>query len=174
MCENSIRVLRIIARLNIGGPAIHTILLTRHMQSLGYETLDMTYLAESQAVKPIIIPQLGRRLRSADDLMAFFRVLRLMFKFRPDIVHTHTAKAGTLGRLAALLYNTVQSLRSTPLCFLQKISIVKIRNPQSAIRNPKSKIQGGPYLPWPCPAGLLFSCQNEVISGDRENPGKIY
>ncbi|MBW1794376.1 MAG: hypothetical protein JRJ38_08090, partial [Deltaproteobacteria bacterium] len=82
MCENSIRVLRIIARLNIGGPAIHTILLTRHMQSLGYETLlvtgqvgaeegDMTYLAESQAVKPIIIPQLGRRLRSADDLMAF-------------------------------------------------------------------------------------------------------
>ncbi|MBW1795144.1 MAG: glycosyltransferase, partial [Deltaproteobacteria bacterium] len=101
---------------------------------------DMTYLAESQAVKPIIIPQLGRRLRSADDLMAFFRVLRLLFKFRPQIVHTHTAKAGTLGRLAALLYNTVQSLRSTPLCFLQKISIVKIRNPQSAIQNPKSKV----------------------------------
>jgi len=135
-------VLRIIARLNIGGPAIHTILLTRHMQSLGYETLlvtgqvgaeegDMTYLAESQAVKPIIIPQLGRRLHPADDLMVFFRVLRLLFKFRPQIVHTHTAKAGTVGRLAALLYNTVQSLKSTALCLFQKLSIAKIRNPQS-------------------------------------------
>jgi glycosyltransferase involved in cell wall biosynthesis len=151
MCENGIRVLRIIARLNIGGPAIHSILLTRGMQRLGYETLlvagqvgqeegDMTYLAEAEGVEPIIIPQLGRKLRLSDDLSAFFRILRLLFTFQPHIVHTHTAKAGTLGRLAAFLYNTVQSLRSTPLCLLQKISIVKIRNPQSAIRNPKSKV----------------------------------
>ncbi len=145
------RVVRIIARLNIGGPAIHTILLTRHMQRLGYETLlvagqvaqgegDMAYLAEAQGLKPVIVPELGRRLWPADDLVALFRILRLFFKFRPQIIHTHTAKAGTLGRIAALLYNTIQSLRSTPLCFLQKISILKFRNRQSTIDNRQSKV----------------------------------
>ena len=170
------RILRIIARLNIGGPAIHSILLTRDMQRLGYETLlvagqvgqeegDMTYLAEAEGVEPIIIPQLGRKLRLSDDLVAFFRLLRLLFIFRPHIVHTHTAKSGTLGRLAALLYNTIQSLRSTPLCLFQKISIVKIRNP-------KSKIQGGSYLPWPRSPGLFLPFQIKVIPRDRENPGQ--
>jgi len=108
------KVLRIIARLNIGGPAIHTILLTHHMQDLGYETLlvagqvgagegNMSYLAETQGVNPIMIPELGRSVRPCNDLVAFFRIFQLFFKFRPDIVHTHTAKAGTLGRVAALL-----------------------------------------------------------------------
>ena len=151
MCENSIRVLRIIARLNIGGPAIHTILLTRHMQSLGYETLlvtgqvgaeegDMTYLAESQAVKPIIIPQLGRRLRSADDLMAFFRVLRLLFKFRPQIVHTHTAKAGTVGRMAAFVYNRSQSLKLKAQSWVRMVSQRRVAGTQSTIDNRQCKV----------------------------------
>ena len=113
-------VLRIITRLNIGGPAIHTILLTRHMQRLGYETLlvagqvaqgegDMAYLAEAHGLKPVIVPELGRRLWPADDLVALLRILHLFFKFRPQIIHTHTAKAGTLGRIAALIYNRAQS-----------------------------------------------------------------
>jgi glycosyltransferase involved in cell wall biosynthesis len=112
-----------IARLNIGGPAMHTILLSRHMQKLGYETLlvtgkvgqhegDMAYLAQAQGVEPFIISQLCWKLSPAADLVAFFRILRIIFTFRPDILETHTAKAGTLGRTAALIYNLVQSFKS--------------------------------------------------------------
>ena len=145
------KVLRIIARLNIGGPAIHTILLTHHMQDLGYETLlvagqvgagegNMSYLAETQGVNPIMIPELGRSVRPCNDLVAFFRIFQLFFKFRPDIVHTHTAKAGTLGRVAALLYNTVQTLTCLALHIRQRISILKFRNRQSTIDNRQSKV----------------------------------
>ena len=120
--DENIKVLRIIARLNIGGPAIHTILLSRRMEDLGYETLlaagqvgpeegDMSYLAEAEGVKPVVIPNLGSRLQPLDDLRVFVRILRLMFALRPHIVHTHTAKAGAVGRLAALIYNKVQGLR---------------------------------------------------------------
>ena len=117
-----IKVLRIVARLNIGGPAIHTILLSRHMEKLGYQTLlvagqvgaeegDMSYLAEAEGVKSVILPKLGSRLQPFDDLRTFVRILRLMFDLRLHIVHTHTAKAGALGRLAALIYNKAQGLR---------------------------------------------------------------
>ena len=116
------KVLRIIGRLNIGGPAIHTILLSRHMEKLGYQTLlvagqvgaeegDMSYLAEAEGVKSVILPKLGSRLQPFDDLRTFVRILRLMFDLRLHIVHTHTAKAGALGRLAALIYNKAQGLR---------------------------------------------------------------
>jgi glycosyltransferase involved in cell wall biosynthesis len=120
--EPKIKILRVIARLNIGGPAIHTILLSRHMESLGYETIlvtgqvgpeegDMRYLAEVEGVKPITISRLGRRLLPFSDLMAFVRILRLLFSWRPQIVHTHTAKAGAVGRMAAAVYNKVQGVR---------------------------------------------------------------
>jgi glycosyltransferase involved in cell wall biosynthesis len=142
--EKKIKVLRIIARLNIGGPATHAILLTRHMQSLGYETLlvtgqvgpeegDMSYLAEAGRVKPIIIPELGRSVRPIDDLIALFRILRLLFKFRPHVVHTHTAKAGTLGRLAAFIYNSIQNTA-------RRISLSDADNPQSAFPNRQCKV----------------------------------
>jgi glycosyltransferase involved in cell wall biosynthesis len=117
-----VKVLRIIARLNIGGPAIHTILLSSHLDRLGYETIlvagqvessegDMNYLAKAEGVKPVIIPRLGRRLLPLADLVAFLTVLRLLFSWRPKIVHTHTAKAGTLGRMAAVVYNMAQGAR---------------------------------------------------------------
>ena len=117
-----IKVLRLIARLNIGGPAIHTILLSRHMERLGYQTLlvagqvgpeegDMQYLAKAEGVEPVIIPRLGRRLLPLSDLVALLRILRLLFSWRPQIVHTHTAKAGAVGRMAALIYNKVQGAR---------------------------------------------------------------
>jgi len=120
--DPKIKTLRIIARLNIGGPAIHTIMLTRSMRNLGYETLlvtgqvgpeegDMSYLAEAERVKPVIIPNLGSRIQPLDDLRTFVRILCLMFDLRPHIVHTHTAKAGALGRMAALIYNKAQGAR---------------------------------------------------------------
>ena len=117
-----IKVLRLIARLNIGGPAIHTILLSSHLERLGYQTLlvagqvgsaegDMNYLAEAEGVEPLIIPRLGRRLLPLSDLVAFLRILPLLFSWRPQIVHTHTAKAGAVGRAAAAVYNTAQGAR---------------------------------------------------------------
>lgn len=108
------KVIRIIARLNVGGPAIHVILLTAGLDSEQYETLlvsgveapeegNMHALADGKGVKPFIIPSLGRELNPLYDLKTFWQLFRLIRKEKPDIVHTHTAKAGTVGRLAAWL-----------------------------------------------------------------------
>ncbi|MBD3307873.1 glycosyltransferase [candidate division KSB3 bacterium] len=109
-----IRLLRIIARLNVGGPAIHTILLTKSLSAHGFASTlvagrvspsegDMHYFAEEQGVQPHLIPELGREIHWRNDLVAFWKLYRLMRALRPTIVHTHTAKAGMLGRLAAKL-----------------------------------------------------------------------
>ncbi len=108
------KILRIIARLNIGGPAIHTILLSDELKKLGYETVlvkgsegksegNMMDLAESRGINPVVIPELGREIGLINDIKAFLRLYKLIKKEKPDIVHTHTAKAGTLGRIAAWL-----------------------------------------------------------------------
>ncbi len=109
-------ILRIIARLNVGGPARHVALLNAGLESRGHKTL-LVYGAldtgeaslEGPAVEsgiPLMrIEDLGRHVRAASDLRAFVALLRLIFRERPDVVHTHTAKAGTLGRLAATVYN---------------------------------------------------------------------
>jgi glycosyltransferase involved in cell wall biosynthesis len=107
-----VRVARIIARLNIGGPAQQAILLTagldrtRFTSTLitgrpGPEEGDLGGLAETRGVTPTIIAELGRAVRPGRDLVALLRLVRLFRCIRPDIVHTHTAKAGTLGRIAA-------------------------------------------------------------------------
>ncbi len=111
---NPIRVCRIIGRLNIGGPAIHAILLTKGLRARGYETVlvagregeregSLRDLAAEKGVEPLFLPELGREVRPGGDLVAFFRLLRLFRQQQPDIVHTHTAKAGALGRVAAKL-----------------------------------------------------------------------
>lgn len=107
-----IRVLRIIARLNIGGPAIHATLLTERLDPIRYDSRlvagregpqEGNYLdLHGQSVAQLtIVPELGREIQGWADLKALRALLRLMREFRPHIVHTHTAKAGTLGRLAA-------------------------------------------------------------------------
>ncbi len=109
-----VKIIQIIARLNIGGPAIHTILLSDELDRLGYETVlvkgsegaaegNMMDLAEAKGIKPVVIPELGREIGIKNDLVAFYKLYRLIKKEKPDIVHTHTAKAGTLGRIAARL-----------------------------------------------------------------------
>jgi glycosyltransferase involved in cell wall biosynthesis len=126
--KKPIRILRIIARLNVGGPAIQAVSLTSGLSPDRYQTLlvcgkvsasegDMAYLAEEKGVRPFFIPELGREISLADDLKCFFALRRIIRRFRPHIVHTHTAKAGTLGRLAAM------SINATSGCE-RKISIV--------------------------------------------------
>src|SRR2546421_9261998 len=108
------KVLRIIARLNVGGPARHVVWLTQGLRAAGYETLlvtgvvppgedDMNYFAAAAGITPITVPQMSREI-SLNDALTVWKLYRLMHRERPDIVHTHTAKAGTVGRVAGLMY----------------------------------------------------------------------
>lgn len=110
------RVARIITRLNVGGPSIQAMMLSERLSSRGFETLlvhgrlgagegDMRYLLSDGRVQVHYVPSLGRAVAPLHDLAALWQVYRLLCRFRPAIVHTHMAKAGTVGRLAALVYN---------------------------------------------------------------------
>jgi glycosyltransferase involved in cell wall biosynthesis len=109
-----IKVIRVIARLNIGGPAIHTVLLTKGLDPQRFETLlvtgteapdegSMRDWAAAQGVTPVIIPELSREISLLADLKVLFKLYLLFRREKPDLVHTHTAKAGFVGRLAAWL-----------------------------------------------------------------------
>jgi len=109
----SVRVVRIIARLNIGGPAIQAITLTQRLSERGYETVllrgveepdegNMDDLAAALGVQPMRVRWM-RRNPSWRDFLALFTLVRIIRRERPDIVHTHAAKGGTLGRVATLI-----------------------------------------------------------------------
>jgi len=121
-----LRILRIIDRLNIGGPAKHVVWLTAGLDPAEFETLlvagrvaegegDMGYFAAAAGVEPETIDEMSREL-SVRDLAVVFQLLRRMRRFRPDVIHTHKSKAGALGRVAAFLYRwwTPATLRGTP------------------------------------------------------------
>ena len=108
------KVVRIIARLNVGGPAKHVVWLTSGLQEAGYRALlvagtvpegeeDMSYFADSANVKPLYIHEMSREI-SLKDAITTWKLFRLLRRERPDIVHTHTAKAGTVGRVAGFFY----------------------------------------------------------------------
>jgi glycosyltransferase involved in cell wall biosynthesis len=107
------RILRVIARLNVGGPAIQAITLSRLLDERGYETRlirgregpregSMDGLAAEYGVAPINLPTLKRAI-GFGDLAALVFLVRQIRAWPPHILHTHTAKAGALGRTAALL-----------------------------------------------------------------------
>ena len=109
-----IHIIRIIARLNVGGPARHVVWLTKGLDKAGFKTLlvagtvppgedDMGYFAVAHGVTPLIIPEMSREI-SPKDAITLWKLYRLFRHEQPDLVHTHTAKAGTAGRLAGLLY----------------------------------------------------------------------
>ena len=109
-----IKVLRVIARLNMGGPALHVAYLTAGLRERGYETTlvagtlargedSMAFVASDLGVDVVTIPELGREISPIRDLIATIRLAWLIRRERPQILHTHTAKAGTVGRLAARL-----------------------------------------------------------------------
>lgn len=112
-----IRILRMIARLNVGGPAKHVVWLTEALNNDEFETTlvtgvvppgeqDMSGFAAQHGVKPEIIREMSREISPA-DVVTIGRAYRLMRRLKPDVVHTHTAKAGTVGRLAGFLYRFV-------------------------------------------------------------------
>ena len=103
-----------IARLNVGGPALHVTYLARGLAERGYETTlvagdvargeeSMAFVAERAGVDVVPLPGLSRELSPIRDALAAWRLARIIRAVRPDVVHTHTAKAGAVGRAAALL-----------------------------------------------------------------------
>jgi glycosyltransferase involved in cell wall biosynthesis len=109
-----IRVVRVIARLNVGGPALHVTYLARGLAERGYETTlvagdvsrgeeSMAFVAEQAGVEVVRLPGLSRALSPVRDAVAAWRLARIIRHARPDVVHTHTAKAGAVGRVGALL-----------------------------------------------------------------------
>jgi glycosyltransferase involved in cell wall biosynthesis len=114
MSEEPIRVLRVIARLNVGGPALHVSQLAAQLDKRGYETTlvagrvgegegSMEWVAEQLGLHPVFVPALQREISPAADLPAVLELRRLIREIRPHILHTHTAKAGAVGRVAAAL-----------------------------------------------------------------------
>jgi len=108
-----IKILRVIARLNMGGPALHVAYLTAGLRERGYDTTlvagslargedSMAFVADARDVQIVRIDELGREISPLRDFVATLRLARLIRRERPDILHTHTAKAGTVGRVAAL------------------------------------------------------------------------
>lgn len=109
-----IRVVRVISRLNVGGPARHVVWLTEALRDAGFDTLlvtgrvppgedDMSGFATRHGVAPEIIPEMSREITPADALTVW-KLYRLFLRFRPDVVHTHAAKAGATGRIAGFAY----------------------------------------------------------------------
>ncbi|HEX9780144.1 MAG TPA: glycosyltransferase [bacterium] len=113
-----LRIMRILARMNIGGPAVHAIVLGEGFRGPRYESLLVTGVAEPhegdlrltairRGVRVAVVPAMGRAVRPLADLRAWWQILSLMIQERPRIVHTHTSKAGALGRTAAIVYNAL-------------------------------------------------------------------
>jgi glycosyltransferase involved in cell wall biosynthesis len=107
-------VLRVIARLNVGGPALHVAYLSAGLAGRGYDTTlvagtigrgeeSMAYVVEDAGTRIVTLAGLSREISPLHDTLAIVRLAALIRQVRPTILHTHTAKAGTVGRIAALL-----------------------------------------------------------------------
>ena len=111
--KHSLTIARVIARLNIGGPAIQAILMTEAFRQKGYRSMllagevpategSMEYMALDRDTIPIKIGTMSRSISWHKDLTTLWQLIRILHREKPDVIHTHTAKAGTLGRLAAI------------------------------------------------------------------------
>lgn len=117
--DNKIKILRVVSRMNIGGPSIHVSLLSRCLNhrrfnsmlvvgSISAEEGDMNYLLEDfQKDRLYKIKELQREIDPWKDLISLIKLIKIVIREKPDIVHTHMAKAGVLARLAVLICNLI-------------------------------------------------------------------
>ncbi len=111
--QSALRVMHVIARMNVGGPAVLVADLMRSIDAHSFKQILVTgYCDESESdyldevatdIKAVRIVGLGRSVSFIKDFLAFVRLIREIIRFDPDVIHTHTAKAGVLGRLAGLI-----------------------------------------------------------------------
>jgi glycosyltransferase involved in cell wall biosynthesis len=115
-----IRIMRIIARMNLGGPAIQISGLMRGIDEHKFDQRLFTGYCDANEsdyldtvatnIKATRIDGFGRGITFGGDFKALFALVKEIREFKPDIIHTHTAKAGFLGRLASIL-SMHQSIR---------------------------------------------------------------
>jgi glycosyltransferase involved in cell wall biosynthesis len=109
-----IRIARVIARMNIGGPARLVVWLTEALSNGEFESTlicgtvapgeeDMSDFAREHGIAPVVFPEMSREI-TPRDVITFWKLYRFFRRYRPAIVETHTAKAGAVGRTAAFLY----------------------------------------------------------------------
>ena len=109
------RILRVLNRVTIGGPLLNTSYLTKYMAP-EFETLlvtgsredhetDASFITDQLGIEPAFIPEMGRSIDPRRDYQAYWKMRDLIRKFKPDVVHTHAAKPGAVGRLAARAEN---------------------------------------------------------------------
>lgn len=105
------RILRIINRLNLGGPTFNAAYLSKYLAP-EYETIlvagmkdeseeSSEFIVRELGLEPVYIAEMRRSINPLNDYLAYQKIKKIIQKFKPDIVHTHAAKAGALGRLAA-------------------------------------------------------------------------
>lgn len=110
------KIVRVVTRLNIGGPSIHVTLLSTQLDPVQFDTClvvgkpgekegDLSSQAAARGARLIRLRHLVRPLRPWKDLLAWIQMVRILLRERPRILHTHMAKAGTLGRFAGIFYN---------------------------------------------------------------------
>ena len=108
------RIVHVIARLNVGGAALHVLQLAQEQSRRGHDVVvvagtlaageeSMEYVADELGVELHRLPVLQRELSPRADSAAILALRRIIGERRPDVLHTHTAKAGATGRLAALI-----------------------------------------------------------------------
>ena len=105
------RIIRILNRLAVGGPLLNASYLTKYMAP-EFETLlvvgekeshekDASFVTDALGIQPVFIPEMGRSIDPRKDYMAYKKMKKLIADFKPDIVHSHAAKPGAIGRMAA-------------------------------------------------------------------------
>jgi glycosyltransferase involved in cell wall biosynthesis len=106
------RVLRIINRLNLGGPTFNAAYLTKYLAP-DFDTLLVSgmkdaaeesseFIVKNLDLHPVYMPEMYRELNPFRDYKSYYKLRKIIDEFKPDIVHTHAAKAGAVGRLAAI------------------------------------------------------------------------
>ena len=107
----AVKVLRIYSRINLGGPIYNVAYLSKYLAPefetkilLGPALPDeatANHLLDSLELDYTILPEMKRSVNPFQDFKSILKVRKIIKEFKPDIVHTHTAKAGAVGRLAA-------------------------------------------------------------------------
>jgi GT2 family glycosyltransferase/glycogen synthase len=116
--QKKIYILRIVSRLNIGGPSIHCSILTKGLNRSQFKSKlvsgkissyegDMSYLLNDDYSYLLKVPELQREINFLFDIKALYKIIQIIFKEKPDIVHTHMAKAGAISRAAVFIHNLI-------------------------------------------------------------------
>lgn len=110
------KIVHIITRMDKGGSAENVVISCRHIDGSKYESLlvhGLSGVPAPEGIKSIPVPELVRNISPLADLRAFFRLVKLLRELRPDLVHTHSSKAGFIGRWAAR-FAGVRTIVHTP------------------------------------------------------------